>query len=298
MPAIPPAGYAEHALQGPLAELDLRRSLRGELSALAVLFGLTLRQQTRGRRLLLLIVLYALPCALAVLLRSLRRPAPTDILEFALVYNLVPHVLAPLTALLYAGGMIQDEVEEQTLTYLLVRPLPRWALYVSKLLAILLLTTLLVGAATTALYVAIYWNDSEMWHGSVAIRMLQTTAVMALGQVGYCALFGCLGVLTRRTLVAGVAYIVAFEGVLANLDFVVRKLTVVYYVRVLALRWLDLPEQIMKRWQDEWGMSDLDKVPDAGTCVLVLLGVSLAITAVTALLFARREFRMKTPEGG
>ena len=97
---------------------------------MAVLFWLTLRQQTRGRKLLVLVVLYALPCILALVLRSLSRPAPTDILEFALIYNLVPHALAPLTALLYAGGMIQDEVEEQTLTYLLVRPLPRPALYI------------------------------------------------------------------------------------------------------------------------------------------------------------------------
>ena len=147
-------------------ESEVRRSIRGELSGLAVLFGLTLRQQIRGRRLLVLVVLFALPCILAIVLRSLQRPAPTDILEFALIYNLVPHALAPLTALLYAGGMIQDEVEEQTLTYLLVRPLPSPSLYVCKLLATLLLTTMLVAAATTGLYLAIYWNATQIWAGA------------------------------------------------------------------------------------------------------------------------------------
>jgi ABC-2 type transport system permease protein len=274
-----------------------RRSIRGELSALAVLFGLTLRQKTRGRRLLVLVVLFALPCALAIVLRSLSRPAPTDILEFALIFNLVPHALAPLTALLYAGGMIQDEVEEQTLTYLLVRPLPRPGLYLCKLLATLLLTTVLVAAATTGLYLAIYWNTTQMWDGSVAVRMAQTAAIMALGQVGYCSLFGCLGVLTRRTLIAGVLYIVVFEGLLANLQFMVRSLTVVYYMRVLAVRWLDLPEQILNRWRSDWGL-DPNRIPDGGTCVLILLASALAITALAALQFSRREFRMKTPEGG
>jgi ABC-2 type transport system permease protein len=274
-----------------------RRSIRGELSALAVLFGLTLRQKTRGRRLLVLAVLFALPCVLAVVLRSLSRPAPTDILEFALIFNLVPHALAPLTALLYAGGMIQDEVEEQTLTYLLVRPLPRPGLYVCKLLATLLLTTVLVAAATTGLYLAIYWNTTQMWDGSVAVRIAQTAAIMALGQVGYCSLFGCLGVLTRRTLIAGVLYIVVFEGLLANLQFMVRSLTVVYYIRVLAVRWLDLPEQILNRWRSDWSL-DLNRIPDGATCVLILLGSALAITVLAALQFSRREFRMKTPEGG
>jgi len=276
---------------------EVRRSFGGELSGLAVLLGLTLRQQLRGRRLLVLVVLYALPCVLAIVLRSLSRPAPTDILEFALVYNLVPHVLAPLTALLFAGGMIQDEVEEQTLTYLLVRPLPRPALYVCKLLGTLFLTTLLVAASTTGLYLATYWNTTEMWDGGVVKRVLLTAGIFALGQVGYCSLFGCLGVLTRRTLIAGVIYIVIFEGLLANLQFMVRSLTVVYYVRVMALRWLDLPTQLLNQWQSNWGL-DLNKSPDGSSCVLKLLGIGLAITVLAALGFSRREFRLKTPEGG
>ena len=46
--------------------------------------------------------------------------------------NFIPHALAPLAALLYSAGIIQDEVEDQTLTYLLLRPLPRWALYLGQ----------------------------------------------------------------------------------------------------------------------------------------------------------------------
>ena len=62
---------------------------------------------------------------LAIVLRNLGRPAPADALEFALVFMLLPHGLAPLTALLYAAGVVTDEVEEQTLTYLLLRSVPR-----------------------------------------------------------------------------------------------------------------------------------------------------------------------------
>jgi ABC-2 type transport system permease protein len=284
------------SLENPAPELDLRRSWGRELSALAVLFRLTLRQQTRGRRLLVLVLLYALPCVLAVVLRSLRRPAPADALEWGLIYNLVPFILAPLTALLYAGGIIQDEVEEQTLTYLLLRPLPRWALYVTKLLATLVLTTLLVVSATSILYVAIYWNTPELSDGRVAHRIVETAALMALGQIGYCALFGYIGVLTRRTLIAGVLYIVAIEGILGSFDFVLRSLTVVYYVRVLAVRWLDLPDQVLRTWQSNWRL-DPEKLPEASSCVLTLLGAGVVLTVLAALSFSRREYRMKTPEG-
>ena len=38
-------------------------------------------------------------------------------------------------SLLCSAGVVRDDVEEQTLTYLLLRPLPRSALYAIKLLA-------------------------------------------------------------------------------------------------------------------------------------------------------------------
>src|SRR5579883_3365694 len=99
---------------------------RVDLSALGTLFGLTLRQHARGRRLLILAVLFTLPALLAVLVRAIDPQVRLEGLEFGLLFTMIPYTLLPLTAVLYASGMIQDEIEDQTLTYLLVRPLPKW----------------------------------------------------------------------------------------------------------------------------------------------------------------------------
>lgn len=270
------------------------RARSADLSALAALFALTVRQHTHGRRLLVLGLLYLVPCALALVLRNLARPAPADGMEFALVFVLLPHGLAPLTALLYAAGVVSDEVEEQTLTYLLLRSVPRWQLYLTKLVATLCVTAALVAVAVTALYLAIYAGRPEFWDEALP-RAGTMVAVMTLAQVGYCALFGFLGLVTRRSLIVGIGYIVAVEGVLANLDFVGRALTVVYYVRALVLRWLDLPAEQLGLFQREWGMRELDKLPSSGDCVLTLLGLGVALSVLSALWFARSEFRVKTP---
>jgi ABC-2 type transport system permease protein len=278
-----------------MTALDIpRRSRSGELSALAALFALTVRQHTHGRRLLVLGLLYLLPCALAIVLRNLSPPAPAEALEFALVFTLLPHGLAPLTALLYAAGVVSDEVEEQTLTYLLLRSMPRWAIYLTKLLATLCVTMLLVAVAVLALYAAIYAGAPE-FAGEALPRAGKVIALMALAQVGYCALFGFLGLFTRRSLIAGIAYIVAIEGVLANLDFVGRSLTIVYYVRTLTLRWLDLPREQLRRCEEVWNMTDLEKLPSSGDCVLTLLGFGVVVSLLSAIWFARREFHVKTP---
>lgn len=271
-----------------------RRSRSGELSALAALFALTIRQHTHGRRLLVLGLLYLLPCILVVVLRNLPNTAPAEVLEFAFAFTLLPHGLVPLTALLYAAGVIADEVEEQTLTYLLLRSMPRWAIYFTKLLATFVVTTLLIAVAVLTLYTAIYAGTPGFTTDALP-RAGRVIVVMALAQVGYCALFGFLGLFTKRSLVAGIAYIVAIEGVLANLDFVGRSLTIVYYVRTLNLSWLELSREQLRRCQEAWGMTDLELLPLPRTCVLILLGFGLAVAILSAHWFARREFRVKTP---
>lgn len=278
-----------------MTALDIpRRSRSGEWSAMTALFVLTIRQLTHGRRLLVLALLYLLPCALAVVLRNLPKPAPAEALEFAFVLTLLPHGLVPLTALLYASGVVSDEVEEQTLTYLLLRSLPRWSIYLSKLLATFVVTAALTAVAVLCLYAAIY-AGSTGFTTDVLPRAGRVMVILALAQVAYCAFFGFLGLFTKRSLVAGIGYIVLVEGVLANLDFVGRSLTIVYYVRTLSLSWLNLPPDSLRRCQEAWGMTESDLLPTARSCVLILLAFGVIVSVLTAHWFARREFRVKTP---
>jgi ABC-2 type transport system permease protein len=86
-----------------------------------------------------------------------------------------------------------------------------------------------------------------------------------------------------------VAYILIFEGLIANIPFLVREATVMYYFRVLSMRWLDLPAP-------EWSIK-LSESYEALTCVLVLCGTSLVATVLAMAIFSTREFRLKTPEG-
>ena len=114
-------------------------------------------------------------------------------------------------------------------------------------------------------------------------------ALLALSLSAYAAIFGGLSLWVRRTLAFGAIYIVVVEGILGGIDFVIREATVIYYVRVLAVRWLDLSGV-------DWSIDPLTAV-SASTCVIVLLGITAAFAALGAITFATREFRLKTPEG-
>jgi ABC-2 type transport system permease protein len=264
--------------------------LSSRLMALGTLFALTLRQHIRGRRLLIMAGLFLLPVGLAVFASQFQDRREQN--EFAIVLSMIPVALAPLTALLYASGMIQDEIEDQTLTYLLIRPISKWSLYTIKLLATFLTTFALTAVFTTITEMIVYWTDPNLWGAIVPTRTARIVTLLSLATWAYSSIFGCLSLFIKRSLVFGVAYIIVFEGMLNSIDFAVRRITVMYYFRTLAARWLEMPANFVHDWA-----IDLETAPTTGQCTSTLLIASLFALALSAWIFSTREFRVKTPEG-
>jgi ABC-2 type transport system permease protein len=185
--------------------------------------------------------------------------------------------------------MVQDDVEEQTITYLLIRPIPRWAIYLAKLAGTVVSSWLRAAIFTLATLVVVYWGDDRLLGTVLRERAAIVGAILALALAAYSAIFGALSLWVRRSLVIGAVYIAVFEGMFGNIDFMVREGTVIYHIRVLAMRWLDINGA-------EWSIDPKTAV-SASTSLIVLLSITAAFAVIGAITFAVREFRVKTPEG-
>lgn len=271
------------------------------------LYVLTLRQHFHGKRWWVIGFLFLLPVGLAILIRATAPDVPSRGLEFVLAFMFIPQALLPLVALLYASGIIQDEQEEQTITYLLIRPISKWAIYLVKLLATCTTTVCLAAIFTLLTYAAIYIGSDIPWDG-IIVRCAKAVAIHSLAVVAYCCLFGLMSLLTKRILVAGIIYVAVVEGLLANLPLSIRLVTVIYYTRLIAYRSLDFvvdaprggPTNIAA---DAWQLNlqsdpDLLEHPQLSTCIWVLLIASVVCAALAAWLCTEREFHVKTPEKG
>ena len=89
----------------PVSDQDLPARRNFDLAALAALFVLTLRQHMRGRRLVILSLLFLLPSALVVLLRltalqrtldDARQLQELQNLQTIFIFNFIPHALIRL----------------------------------------------------------------------------------------------------------------------------------------------------------------------------------------------------------
>jgi len=259
------------------------------LRALMTVTGISTSRLLRGRRIWLFLTIFVAPSALILTVRrhdAFYDPAEA---EQAALFVLFFQGAIPLAALLFAASLIQDDVEEQTLTYFLIRPIPRWMIYAVKALGGALATSALAAAFAALALVAARWGIADHDPGWLAKRAGAVAGLASLAVLDYVAIFGCLGLVTRRALVVGVGYILVFEGLLANIPFLLRYGTIMYHLRVLSVAWLGLHPA-------DWSI-DLAEAPAPATSLQVLFGAAAFFLALGAWIFSVREFRVKTPEG-
>jgi ABC-2 type transport system permease protein len=177
------------------------------------LAGLALRQLTSSKRSLWALVLAAIPILLAFPVGgeiANPRDAVQDWVGFFAV--LIVSVLLPIVALVVGTGIFGAEVEDGTISYVLGKPVARWRMVVTRIL---------VAGAATAVVIA----PTTYVAGTIALRkapleeprvVLACALATVIGAFLYCALFVALSLSTRRALVAGLAYVVVWEGSLSR----------------------------------------------------------------------------------
>jgi ABC-2 type transport system permease protein len=182
---------------------------------------LTWRQLFARRRLFVALAVLVIPALITLLVRFNAAEGDLDAVgSLSMIYrDIVLGVLLPLTALVFGTSAFGGEVDDGTLIYLMVKPVPRWHLTFSKDLVAFLATVAVIVASVLLAWVA-------MGNG-VAFRIpLAYAAGSIVGALIYCAIFVTLGITSRRALAIGLLYIVAFENVLSRSVIGVKSLSV------------------------------------------------------------------------
>ena len=135
------------------------------------------------------------------------RPDAAEILD-----ALVIRTTCPLVALVIGTGAIGSEIEDGTLVFQLIKPVPRWLTAVAKGLVAAFLTAVLVVPPILL---------TGLLLGGLGADSVDTTLGFAaaglVGGTAYAIGFTALGVVTGRALIVGLGYTLIWEGVLAGL---------------------------------------------------------------------------------
>ncbi len=174
---------------------------------------LTVRQFTGGRTARIALLLSLIPALFAAIYAI--RPWSVEPREFLLdlFRELIVPTLLPIVVLLPATAAFGEELEDETLPYLLMKPVNRARLVLGKYTAVLLVTipALAIGLIVTFLVAARATVAPEI--APVLPAMLVASAAMAV-LLG--AVFLTVSLLIPRALLAGMIYIFAWESLLGR----------------------------------------------------------------------------------
>ena len=193
-------------------------------------FSLTLRQLTGSRRQAILWLFAASPLAMAILIRVLSDDY-TSVIVGQLFDLLLVAVVLPLVVAILATTALGDDVEDRTLSYILLRPIPRWQIVAAKYVSVVVLSAvplLLMGAAMAG--VAFIDGAEDLNDYENVIRpILGVVAGLALGVLAYSAAFMWLGLISGQALGLAIVYVFVWEGVAANIFSGIRYLSIRSY---------------------------------------------------------------------
>ena len=176
---------------------------------------LSLRSLLTGRRIAMAALVSAIPLLLAGVL--IAADASDDERGGAFTANMVEPIAllvvgatVPFIAMLLAGSIVADDVEDRTFSYILVRPLRRRQVYLSRLLPAAVVVACLAAIQVVAFALlrfiswAIYGQGSQTSFTAGGVRHTMPTWQLMLEQAG-------LGVVAA--VLAGIAFLALFSFV-------------------------------------------------------------------------------------
>jgi ABC-type transport system involved in multi-copper enzyme maturation permease subunit len=252
-------------------------------SLFQILLTAQVRTLLRSRKTIALIVVQLIP-AIAALVYVIFENVDGLTMFRNIVENVTFPFLIPLAALFYGGPTIVDEMEGRTLTYLTLRPIPKTALFLGKLVAGWVVGCLVVIVPMFVLFLVSLATSDDM--GATIGSMGQLSLAAGLGVITYASIFALLGAMFTTSLISGIIYFVVFEMIFAALP-VLELLSVRYHLRTIA----------EFNTSDRLGLLDqliLDKplVLPLWAGILIVLVLTLGTAAAGAYTFQEKEYRV------
>jgi ABC-2 type transport system permease protein len=248
------------------------------------LFRNAFRDLLRPKRLTAAICAAVFPAFVALVLRAaapagrFQPEAAFNSLQSLLVYGFALVILA----VIFGTGVIAQEIEQHTITYLLTRPLPRWRIALVKLQAAVLGITVALWVATLLLALVVF--------GPVGLSLAHVgrdLAVLPLGALAYGSVFLLVATLLNRPLLWGLGYAFGLESWVANMPGDFQRLSIATYLRVLAPH--PQPEGESMELTRLLSLGNVQSISPtfAGRVLVVVIVVALTLALV---IFSTREY--------
>jgi ABC-type transport system involved in multi-copper enzyme maturation permease subunit len=209
-------------------------------------------------------------------LKAFMETTPLRVFTDVVILRLYLGFLLPVWSLAFATEAFGGDRENNSLVWLLSRPLPRPAIYLAKFVAVLPWSLVLNVGGFAALCLL------AGPPGRQALALFWPTVVWTT--LAFCSLFFLVGALFRRPAIIACVYVFFLEIILNLMPGYIKRISISFYARCLIFE-----------AGGPFGINPTNReafMPVTGTTALtVLVGVTVFLLGLGTVLFSRTQYQ-------
>lgn len=206
-----------------------------------------------------------------------------------LVEDIYVKALLPLLAMFFGTMLIGEDVESQTIPYLLTRPFPRSALVLGRFAAYMIIATALVLPGIFLTFAACTALGSFSFSPANLRLMLHYDGALIMGLMGYGAFCMWLGAFFKRPIIVGVTTLFGWQRLAFFVPGLIDFFTIEKYVTALLPPLAEARETPTLRT----ALAEFQKqqfLIGAAKSVAALCIITAAMIAITVFVVRWREY--------
>jgi len=207
------------------------------------------------------------------------------------------NVLAPLLALFFATMLVGEDVEAQTIPYILTRPIIRSAWVLGRFIAYMLVASMILLTSAVLVFGACTALNNLAFDRIGLMLLAHYGGVAAMALLGYGAVMVLLGVTTRRPIVIGVLLLYGWQRLATLVPglidfFTIQKYTDALLPKLATQRGNVEIQTVLGTFQKEVFMVSARKA------FIILWIIALAFLIASVLAVRLREYSAARAAGG
>ncbi len=206
-----------------------------------------------------------------------------------LMEDIYVKALLPLLAMFFGIMLIGEDVESQTIPYLLTRPVPRSAMVLGRFASLLVIAAGLIVPGVFLTFAACTALGNFAFSGANLRLMLHYDGALLMGLLGYGAFCTWLGAFFKRPIITGVMALFFWQRLALYVPGLIDFFTIEKYVVALLPPLAEAREAPMLRT----ALAEYQKklfLVGATKSAIALLVIASVLILLTVLVVRRREY--------
>ncbi|MGB0581152.1 MAG: ABC transporter permease [Limisphaerales bacterium] len=203
---------------------------------------------------------------------ALKEGQKREFIDWIVTYHLF--LMLPIYCLSVFGPVIRDELQSDTLGFIITRPIKRYSLLILKYLCTMIWSQVLVLLCGLLFFVVALVHGYEVDPTMIGLFLL----VQALAVMAYGAISCLLGLLTKKYMVLGIVYGLVVEKGIGSIPTNIHSLAISHHLKSILgnHQWMS----------DQFTLTGEPIVPAIGWVILA----AATFLSVAALLFNTLEY--------